>query len=207
MKQRRGIFFLGIISMMVLSTGVRSQTVAEKPKINVGDQWEFARTTKPSSKEDTWSRTVLEIPAEDRLRVKLESGTVADYNGVMDWMPQGRPEFLRTLANYPLTVGKTWSIDRRFENPNTSETGKAKMSAFEQITVPAGTYQCFRIEAESSLVNKNYSERRFWTRWYCPEVKWIAKEVVETRTFNPVNPAANGTVVETSELVRFTPGK
>ena len=81
------------------------------------------------------------------------------------------------------------------------------MVAQEQITVPAGSYQCYRIDAESTLVQRTYYERRFWKRWYCPVVMWFAKEVLETITFDRLNPAANGTVVETSELVRFTPGK
>ena len=149
----------------------------------------------------------MEALGEDHFRVKLGATTLADYDDVMNFMPQGNPDFRRQLVVYPLTVGKEWPISRRFDNPSTSEMGKAKVVAVEQLTVAAGTYQCFNIDAESSLVNKMYSERRFWNRWYCPEVKWFAKEVVETRISDPRNPAAGGTTIDTSELVRFTPGK
>jgi hypothetical protein len=197
---------IAAIAVLIWSSTTYSQPAGDKPKIVVGDQWEFASTSAPSGKLDTWSRTVVEVPSEDRLRVRFGAGTLGDYDGAMDWMPQGNPDFRRQLVSYPLAVGKEWPVSRKFENPNTSETGKAKVVAIEQITVPAGTYQCYKIDAEASLVNKMYTERRFWSRWYCPEIKWIAKEIVETRIFNPGNPASTGTTIATSELVRFTPG-
>jgi len=207
MATRRLTNLLTAIASLAWSATVFSQPAADKPRIIVGDQWEFTSNTKPTGKDDTWSRTVLEVLADDRLRVRLDAGTLADYDGNMDWMPEGNPDFRRQLVAYPLAAGKEWSISRRFPNPSTSETGKARVAAQEQVTVPAGTFQCWRVEAEASLVNKSYSERRLWKRWYCPEVKWIAKEVVETTIFNPGNPAANGRTVQTSELVRFAAGK
>jgi hypothetical protein len=208
MKATKGMAFFGAIALLGWTTAAYAQSSGEKPKIVVGDQWEFTRSATPPGGSSTWSREVIEVPGDDRLRVKLETGTLADYDGAMDFMPEGRLDFRRQLVAYPLTVGKEWPIDRRFTNPGTSETGKAKVAAQEQITVPAGTFQCYRIEAESSTVNKaNYSARRIWKRWYCPDVKWIAKEVLESTIFDRNNPGANGMTVETSELVRFTPGK
>jgi hypothetical protein len=186
---------------------VYAQPAGDAPKINVGDHWSFARTEKTSGKADTWSRTVADVPGEDRLQVKLGAGTMEEYDGAMNFMPQGNPDFRRPLVVYPLVVGKEWSIARKFANPNVSENGKAKVVAIESITVPAGTFQCYRIEANSSQGGKQDSTQRSWVRWYCPEVKWMAKEIVETIVFSRSNPSANGTTVETSELVRFTPGK
>ena len=199
--------FLSALLVGLIPMAVVAQPAADKPKIVVGDKWQFISNTEPGAKGDTWSRTVLEVPGDDRLRVQFGGGTIGDYDGNMDWMPEGNPEYRRQLVAYPLAVGKEWSVARRFPNPNTSETGKAKVAAYEQITVPAGTFQCWRIEADASLVNRTNSERRVWTRWYCPEVKWIGKEVVETTINNRGNPSANGRTVATSELVRFTPGK
>jgi hypothetical protein len=207
METKRRTAFLAVIALMAFSTVISAQPAAEKPKVIVGDAWQFARTMKPSDKADTWSRTVMEAPGEDQLRVKLGSGTVEDYDGAMNFMPSGNPDFRRPLVVYPLAVGKEWPIARKFENPSLSENGKAKVVAIEPITVPAGTFQCYRIEANSSQGGRQNSTQRSWVRWYCPDVKWIAKEIVETIVFNRSNPGANGTTVETSELVRFTPGK
>jgi hypothetical protein len=207
MNTHAAMSLLTATAWLMCSSVVFAQPTTDKPKIVVGDKWQFANITDPGAKMDTWSRAVVEVPEGDRLRVKLGSGTIADYDGAMDWMPEGNLDYRRQLVAYPLGLGKEWSVARRFPNPSTSETGKARVAAQEQITVPAGTFQCWRIEAEASLVNKTYSERRIWTRWYCPEVKWIAKEIVETTTYNPYNPAANGRTLTTSELVRFTAGQ
>jgi hypothetical protein len=78
---------------------------------------------------------------------------------------------------------------------------------YETITVPAGTFSCYRVEASRTYVNRTYtSNMHRSTRWYCPEVKWIAKEIVETTTRSTSNPASNGTTTDASELVRFTAG-
>ncbi len=193
-----------LLSFFVLSTAAQAQTVAEKPKFNVGDKWQFRQST-ADGKTTTWSREIVEIPSEQQLRVRLGSGKVDEYDGAMNFMPEGNPERARVLAKYPLRVGDAWSFSRKFPNPGTSEEGNAKVVALESLTVPAGTFQCYRIEAESSLTNKAYKENRSWVRWYCPAVKWIAKEVLDTRTTG--RDAQNSAVLETSELLEFTPGR
>jgi hypothetical protein len=182
-----------------------AQPVADKPAFVVGDSWEFTQKS-GDGPTTTWTRQVVEIPAADRLRVRLQDNTVADYDGAFNFMPQGNPEFSRILVKYPLKVGDEWAVGRKFANPGTAETGKAKVVAYEAVTVPAGTFQCYRIEAEASQASREAKENRTWKRWYCPEVKWFAKEVLETQTFG-TRGRIGGTVSQTSELVKFTPGK
>lgn len=146
-------------------------------------------------------------------------GTTAEFDSAMNWMRDGNPDLRWQLVAFPLAIGKEWSVARKFADPNYSETGKARVTAVEKVTVPAGTFECYRIEAEALMVgkyrppnpqikvDKDYTETRLWKRWYCPKVKWIAKEVLETRYFHPTNAAASNTVVETQELVKFTAGK
>ena len=61
-----------LLAMLVLvwSAAVFSQPAGDKPDFNVGDQWEFVTSSK------TWSRTVVEVLGQDRLRVKFETGAV-----------------------------------------------------------------------------------------------------------------------------------
>ena len=47
---------------------------------------------------------------------------------------------------------------------------------------------------------------RVWKRWYCPDVKWIAKEVLETMTGGTTG-RFGGAISQTSELVNFTPAR
>ena len=189
-----------------------AQPVADKPVLDVGDSWSFSqRKSDPGAAEgkmDKWSRKIVEILPDDRLRVQLGSGKVADYDGALNWMPDGKREYDLVLVRYPLRVGDKWDISRRFENPGQIEMGTAEVVAYESITVPAGTFQCYRVDAKTAINTKYYREFRSWNRWYCPDVKWIAKEKYETSTWSVANPAANGLVVtQTSELVRFTRGQ
>jgi hypothetical protein len=199
---------LGVVPVLAagLSLAVQAQPAADKPTLNVGDKWVFSQVA-ADGKTTSWSREIVELPSGEPVRVRWGNGTLAEYDDAMNFVPEGKPEFMRALVKYPLKVGNEWSLSRNFANPGTGETGKAKVAAYEAVTVPAGTFQCYRVEAEATLTNKTYYETRRWVRWYCPEVKWIAKETVETKTYNPYNPAATGTVQTSSELVKFTPGK
>jgi hypothetical protein len=102
-----------------------------------------------------------------------------------------------------MRVGDEWTFSIRFDNPNFEELGRAKVAAYESLSVPAGTFQCYRVEAESTYGSKYYSEYRVWSRWYCPEIKWLAKEVIMTRTRSVANPASNGEQTFTSVLIKF----
>ena len=197
-------FGVVLLSAFGLSIAAHAQSAAEKPKFNVGDKWEFKQST-ADGKTNNWSREIVEIPSGEQVRVRMGSGKVEDYDGAMNFMPEGNAERVRVLAKYPLKVGDAWTFSRKFANPGTSEDGKAKVVALESLTVPAGTFQCYRVEAETSLNNKAYKETRVWVRWYCPDVKWIAKETLETRT--TTRDSGSNATSETSELVKFTPGK
>jgi len=185
-----------------------AQTAAQKPAIVVGDSWEFKATSMPDGKTSEWSRTVVEIAPNDALKVRMQDGKVFDYDGTMNSMPNGSADSARILVRYPLKVGDEWKLVPTLANPNASETGKAKVVAFEAITVPAGTFQCYVVEAEAYRegARGRAKEDRSWKRWYCPDVKWIAKEVLQTRIHGTTGRPESASV-ETSELVKYTPGK
>jgi hypothetical protein len=192
--------------LFALAFGGMAQPVADKPSYMPGDAWLFQQTSTPADANTKWSRTIVEIASGDQIRVRNGNGTVETYDAAMNFMPQGLTDYTRILARYPMKVGDEWPVTRKFENPSTAETGTAKVAAFEEITVPAGTYKCYRVDVDASLTNRTYKEQRLWKRWYCPDVKWIAKEILETRTFNRDGPGS-GTTIATSELVKYTPAK
>jgi hypothetical protein len=105
---------------------------------------------------------------------------------------------------FPVKVGDTWTFIRKVPNaPNVQEPehGSGRVLAYEPLTVPAGTFDCFRHDIESSFNARLYIEERLYRRWYCPKLKWIAKEIVETRVFSPAGPLTR--TITTSELVTF----
>jgi hypothetical protein len=124
--------------------------------------------------------------------------------GVFDdsWNPlhPDRPEFHPLDFVFPLRVGAEWT----FASPPATyyQRGNHKVTAFEAIKVPAGTFQCFRLEGESVFnLGKSYSETRRMTRWYCPTVKYMAKLQFELDIWQAYAPGARK--VLTSELVDY----
>jgi hypothetical protein len=104
-------------------------------------------------------------------------------------------------------VGDSWKFEVKHDDPNAYESWRAVVGGYEKLTVPAGEFSCYRVDATATYVYRHYaSTTRHSQRWFCPEVKWMAKEIIEIRTWTVFNPAANSTTTETSELVRYTAG-
>jgi hypothetical protein len=193
------------VGLLAWSGIAGSQSTANKPDWKVGDSWEFRSVTSPEDKESKWSRQIVELLPEERIRVRFGDGKLEQYDTALNFIPEGRADFTRVLVRYPLKVGDEWSYARKFNNQNWEEKGTAKVAAYETITVPAGTYECYRVEVDASFGAMGSSTQSLWSRWYCPKVKWIAKERLETRVFRRRDPAQM--TVQTSELVKFTPGE
>ncbi len=193
---------------MCISTRVAlGQPVAEKPDWKVGDHWEYQQTTTVGNQPPTsiaLSRKIEAFLPDDGIQVRTGSRRLEQYDSAMNFMPDGSADSARIYARYPLKVGAEWHYATKFSARNGTENGSVKAVAYESITVPAGTFACYRTDGESNYNDKNYRERRVWSRWYCPEVKWIAKQRMETTAFQ-IN-TIGGTTVETWDLVKFTPG-
>lgn len=191
--------FVAAFTLAVCARAAAADAPAARPEFKVGDRWEF-RQRAASGAATELTREVVEVRGDGIVRMKQENGNVLDYDNALNFVTRDRgPEHARALVRYPIEVGKSWDFTRGLENPTLSERGSAKVAARETITVPAGRFECYRIEAEATISNRGVSQHRLWKRWYCPEVKWIAKEVLEERSNTTQS-------VLTSELVRFTPG-
>jgi hypothetical protein len=201
---------LAFVGASIFAEAALGQPVAEKPNWKVGDYWEFRQITKKPGVGDeettTWSRKIEAFLPNDRVQMQFESGKLEQYDSALNFIfvREGVEDQARILAKYPLKVGTEWNFTRKSGAMQGPENGSAKIVAYESITVPAGTFSCYRIDIVADYNYKSYSEHRLWNRWYCPEVKWIAKERLETTIRHPINPG--GTTVATSELVKFTPG-
>ena len=171
-----------------------AQEVAERPDLHVGDTWVFHVTGVDDGKpvDSAWRRRINEILPDGKIRVspRYETDTFDT-----SWNPiySDHPEFPTPDFQFPLRVGAAWS----FASPGGGLTrdgthydlhGRRKVVAYESITVPAGTFKCFRIEGGSEWVqthrhgNSDYKTVENWqiTNWYCPEIRYIGKSHTET---------------------------
>jgi len=144
--------------------------------------------------------SLTELFAPDLMAARLGA-----FEKSYPWIDPHGLDNSRILARYPLKIGAEWKYTRRpGKSGQREELGSAKFVAYERITVPAGTFACFRVDAEASTSYRSYSEQKLWNLWYCPDIKWIAKERVEVHTFNPGGPPSS--VMSVSELEKYTPG-
>ena len=182
--------------VLLASTFVSAWTCAQPAMEKPGYVVEYLASAAKNADDRDLQRPIRQVREDGRLTRLLERARRID----------SAPRTLKLVA-YPLRVGSDWTWKREFPNPAIAETITGKVVAYEAITVPAGAFNCFRVDASGSQTNRHNKLNRKWTHWYCPEVKGYAKMILETQTFNAYNPAATGTSVETYELMKFTPGK
>lgn len=99
---------------------------------------------------------------------------------------------------YPLKVGKSWAREQRMTIHAAKRTipykEEQRVEAYEDVTVPAGTFKAFKVRTISSLGDDNVI-------WFCPDMGLFAK-VHNTRTAK--HPQGPGTRV--IELLSYKRG-
>jgi hypothetical protein len=89
----------------------------------------------------------------------------------------------RTNA-FPLAVGKQWS--QKFDYNTEANTPvhndvTAKVIAIEKMTVPAGTFDAYKVVVERKYSSQYVSGTITETRWYAPQAKtYIRRTSVDT---------------------------
>ena len=141
----------------------------------LGTTWETSRadtgsygngSSKVASRrgERSWQgQTVLTFEsATGTIVAKPDGNWIGIFSGdkpVMTWDPPLNWE-------WPIEVGKTWTRDQRvtFHAANRTVSYKLtqKVEAYEDVTVPAGTFKAFKIRTVTSLGDENIV-------WFGPE--------------------------------------
>ena len=150
-----------------------------------GTKW-VSRTVDHTGAATTKTLTVLEEGAyEGKPAYRVSDGVnvVILDKATRNWIATLRGEKVR-FANSPhdgtfsppLWVGKSWLASYQYYDYDlgrsfTNVYYRWRVEAYEDITVPAGTFKAFRLEG-----NTPYSST---TLWYAPGVKLIVKRVYE----------------------------
>lgn len=173
-----------IVSLVFFAAHAFAQS-AEKPDVKVGDRWSWQHTNALVNERDfTRIEDVIEVSAKEiRTRVRTKGiGT----NGIATYTPEWSPldvisaqydPSLKTLS-FPLQVGKKWNAtaDKMlFANGKHGKfVLKGEVVALEKITVPAGTFDVYKVvltlDATTTDENANIGNT-IETHWYAPAVK------------------------------------
>ena len=115
----------------------------------------------------------------------------ADGKPIISWDPP-------IGYDWPLEVGKTWTksyrITNHLRNQTTPFDSTSKIEAYEDVTVPAGTFKVFKVRSSSMLGES--------VMWFSSEFGLFVKQNQKRSANSPLGP---GTSEE--ELVSYTIAK
>jgi len=173
---------------------VSAEDVADRPALRIGDWWAFRTKGEINGTpvDRQWRRRIAEFLPDGKFRVEPRYNGRDVFDPSWNELYPDRPDFPPLSYRFPLRVGDSWS----YASPLGARTvdlrpydnhGQMKVVAYESLTVPAGTFRCFRIEGESHWIaavnaqNPDFSFTERWqiVNWYCPEIRYIGKSHTE----------------------------
>jgi len=160
-----------------------------QPDIHVGAIWQY-RKIDGFTNETVYKFSQRVVSVNDheiviQLKNTIKEGAWLRYF-TREWNPVDvgdikfdpfRPEF-----KFPMSIGGTWNLNFGLTEHGRSFLSlfKGKIVALEKVTVPAGTFDAYRIEIDAETrgtdANAHVSNSHIIT-WYSPEVqKYIRRE-------------------------------
>jgi hypothetical protein len=175
-------FALLAVGILLIPFAIAQGQIAERPIWRVGDKWTYHQVAGLPPVESDWAREVVESLPNGEFAVRTENGRSLVFDAETNSLDSRGPEYSWKRFDFPLSVGKHWTYDRRIGGSLNDGYEKAswEVKAYEKLTVPAGTFDCFRVEGvvwrtQSQGVYTPSHFHQDMTYWYCPKVKWVAK--------------------------------
>jgi hypothetical protein len=210
------------LALLVLSWATpgfpETLTRAERPDVKIGDSTVFRDLNiKTGEKRDT-SFVATTIDSD-----RVVSETSGSTSGTRTYTRDLNPVEIKTgelvtstfkpfwpYLQFPLEVGRMWDMPFEAEfmarpvNRDAKWQWKARVVALEAVTVPAGTFQAFKIEYDGSFTTRqggqSWTGTHKETAWFAPELQRIVK-----RDFEQSAPSRNFLDHHVIELVSFKP--
>ncbi|MFO7738811.1 MAG: hypothetical protein R6V46_10080 [Desulfatiglandaceae bacterium] len=115
-----------------------------------------------------------------------------DDKPIFTWDPPIGPD-------YPLEVGETWTKSYRVTVHAAKQAipfdSTWKVEAYEDVTVPAGTFKAFKISYSDTLGNESMM-------WYMPELGLVGKRIEKRTAKNRTGPGTRD-----SQVISYTIAK
>jgi len=184
---------LSAAALILVSAGCSTPRLESYPPTKVGAAWiATARDT------GSFGSGISQIPGKFLPNRNWQGSEVYAFEsaGFTTLMTTGNTNFIVTLKGdapvttwdppfgwqWPIEVGKSWT--RRTKQTNhTAKTAidleyTQTVEAFEQITVPAGTYSTFRIKTVNSIGDEN-------VQWWSPDTGIFMKQSLRRTAKHP----------------------
>jgi len=187
----RKLFLPILVAFGILGTAWADNSVGI-PDVHIGDVWKYRNIDGYSNETNLeFSHRVVKLNDKEiviQLQNKNVSGKRLQYltrewnvidSGDVKWEPFN-PEY-----KFPMSVGITWNQEFKFSDDKGSSYScfvRAKIVALEKVTVPAGTFDAYRIERDierrSTSADANVTKGRMIT-WYAPVAKkYVRRESI-----------------------------
>jgi len=158
---------------------------AERPDVKVGDKYTFSCTQGLQSYERHYLTTSVD---ESSIKYSVDGAVLEstrEGNPVTEeWVKGERGSHTDLhLVSFPLEVGKTWTIEDRWERFDLhlqgTQKGRATVVAYKKVRVPAGEFDAFQVQwALDFTINTGGAGRNTGTFWYAPSARASVKYAV-----------------------------
>ena len=153
---------LGLIAAFgLVAVSAHAQT-APAPVVAANDTWTYDRTTEVGTNfRQTREEITVDHASPNSIAVTERTvgsnGAAHESLSNGDWSRERSVNGKQTVVNqpfdFPLRVGKSWTVEYTEENPSRVHTNEHfrspyKVTGWEDVTVPAGTFHAMKIEAE-----------------------------------------------------------
>jgi hypothetical protein len=175
------IAVLSLVLSVIAPAG--AQSVAERPQVKVGDRWSYSIKDRRAPSR-TLSLEVVEVgDSEIRLKSVTNSGEFQVINTPEMNLVSSTDGSAATphaaFFSFPMAVGKSWPVkyDWRNSNGNGTFEGTRKVEGIEKVTVPAGTFEAYRISFKGTYHNRangNSGDSQN-VDWYAPAARAMVK--------------------------------
>jgi len=135
----------------------------DAPSLKAGDSWVYAETVETGPQGFSSKNTLMTVERVDSHNVLIsakQDGSnqppVESMVG-LDWSRSrdinGKQQVINRPLDFPLSEGKTWTVEYTERNPNrlhSSETFHSDyvVTGWEDVQVPAGKFRALKIESE-----------------------------------------------------------
>jgi hypothetical protein len=175
---------VGVLTFAMLAGPALAQT-AERPDVKVGDRWQFVMYYSIASTTPNRAWVIAAVtPAGIAATENGEPLALTPDLGVLE-SPRDKESNPRTLT-FPIEVGKQWRYASDWTFKAKGSTGGSTVDvtvvAHEQVKVPAGQFDAFKLVAKRQLsgtspINSRYDAVTTTTYWYAPAARAIVKSV------------------------------